>query len=117
MKSLKKDNKYYGSEQKYFGFVIPKDGSNTKTLKPNVEEHHRRYLVHYRGVGKIRRECGIKYLNSLLRSSILFAAKTMYNVNETECRQLERIAEDIFRKSLKTKRVCPIFQLYLETGN
>ena len=41
----------------------------------------------------------------------------MYNVKETEYRQLEIIEEDMMRKLLKTGRGCPIFQLYLESGH
>ena len=57
------------------------------------------------------------YLNSLLRSSILFASETMYNVKENEYRQLERIEEDMLRKLFKTVKGCPIYQLYLESGH
>ena len=68
-------------------------------------------------LGKYTVECGIIYSNSLLRSSILFAAETMYNVKETEYRQLEGIEEDMMRKLIKTGRGCPILQLYLESGH
>ena len=55
------------------------------------------------------------YLNSLLRSSILFDAETMYNVEETEHRQLERNEEDVMRNLHKTGHGCP-FQ-YILTQN
>ena len=55
------------------------------------------------------------YLNSLLRSSILFDAETMYNVEETEHRQLERNEEEIMRKLHKTRRGCP--SQYILTQN
>ena len=57
------------------------------------------------------------YLNSLLRSSILFAAETMYDTKEVEYRLIERIEEDLLRKIFKTGSGCPIFQLYLESGH
>ena len=108
------------TEQKYLGFTISEDGSNHK----NIEEKRKRaigiikviqFLV--KGLGKYTIECGMIYLNSLLRSSILFAAETMYDVKENDYRQLERIEEDMIRKLFKTSRGCPIFQLYLESGH
>ena len=81
-------------EQKYLGFVISSDGSNLN----NIEAKQKRaigiiktieYLI--KGLGKFTIECGIIYLNSLLRSSILFAAETMYDVKEKEFRLIERI--------------------------
>ena len=59
----------------------------------------------------------MRYLNSLLRSSILFAAESIYDIKESDFRQLERIEEDLIRKFFKTGRGCPIFQLYLESGH
>ena len=108
------------SEQKYLGFIISEDGSNQK----NIEAKRKRafgiikviqFLV--QGLGKYTIECGMIYLNSLLRSSILFASETMYDIKENDFRQLERIEEDMLRKLFKTGRGCPIFQLYLESGH
>ena len=62
-------------------------------------------------------ECGIIFLNVMLRSSILYASETYYNLKETELRAIERIEENYLRKLLKTTRGCPISQLYLETGH
>ena len=39
---------------------------------------------------KFTLESGLIYLNSLLRSTILYAAETMYNEKENKIRQLER---------------------------
>ena len=50
----------------------------------------------------------------MLRSSILYACETYYNLKENEMRELERIEESFLRKMFKTKRSCPIVQLYLE---
>ena len=55
-------------------------------------------------------------MKAFLRSSILYASETYYNLRETEVRQLERIEESYMRKILKTKKSCPISQLYLEFG-
>ena len=106
------------SEQKYLGFIISEDGSNMK----NIEAKGKRsigiikqiqFLV--QGLGKYTIECGMIYLNSLLRSSILFAAEAMYNIKESEYRKLERIEEDLLRKLFKSVKGCSIYQLYLES--
>ena len=61
-------------------------------------------------------ECSILFLNVLLRSSILYAAETYYNMKENEIRALEGIEEHFIRKLLNTTKACPISQLYLEVG-
>ena len=55
-------------------------------------------------------------MNAILRPTILYAADMYYNLNENELRHLERIEEEYLRKVFKTKRGCPIVQLYLEGG-
>ena len=57
------------------------------------------------------------FLNVILRSSILYASETFYNLKEKELRILERIEERFLRQLLKTGRGCSISQLYLETGH
>ena len=108
------------SEQKYLGFIISKDGSNMK----NIEAKRNRALgikkqIQFllQGLGKYTFEGGMIYLNSLLRSSILFAAEAMYNTKENELRQIERIEEELLRKIFKTGQGCPIYQLYFESGH
>ena len=54
------------------------------------------------GLGKYTFEGGMIYVNSLLRSSILYAAETMYNVQENEMRHIERIEEYMLKKLFKT---------------
>ena len=61
-------------------------------------------------------ECAIIYHNVMLRGSILYASETYYNLSEVQIRKLERIEEEYLRKILKTKKGCPISQMYLETG-
>ena len=56
------------------------------------------------------------FLNVMLRSSILYACETYYNLKETEIRQIERIEESYMRQLLKTTKGCPINQIYLELG-
>ena len=62
-------------------------------------------------------ECGIIFLNVMLRSSILYACESYYALKETELRQLERIEENFLRQLFKTSAGCPISQLYLEAGH
>jgi hypothetical protein len=52
----------------------------------------------------------------MLRSSILYAAETYYDLKEKELREIERIEETFMRKLLKTSKGCPITQLYLTLG-
>ena len=52
----------------------------------------------------------------MLRSSILYASETYYNLKENEIRILERIEESFMRQLLKTTKGCPIVQLYMELG-
>ena len=85
------------SEQKYLGFILSEDGSNIK----NIEAKEKRAIgikkdIHFllNGLGKYTVECAIIYLNSLLRSRILFSDETMYDIKEKEYRKLERIEED-----------------------
>jgi hypothetical protein len=55
-------------------------------------------------------------MNVMLRSSILYASETYYDLKEKEVRQLERIEESFMRQLLKTTKGCPIIQLYTELG-
>ena len=82
------------SEQKYLGFVLSEDGSNIK----NIESKQKRAIgiikdIEYmiKNLGKYTFEGGMIYINSLLRSSILFAAETMYNITEIEYRKIEEL--------------------------
>ena len=50
------------------------------------------------------------------RTSILYAAETMYNVTEQELRALESIEESVLQEVFVTKRSCPKRLLYLEIG-
>ena len=56
------------------------------------------------------------YINSLLRSTTLFAAETMYNVTEKEYRIIERIDEDMMRRVFKTGRGCAIYERVQSVG-
>ena len=109
-------------KQKYLGFVLSSTGNNMVNIT----------AMKYKSIWIIRKifskldslhlkkyyfECGIIFLNVMLRSSILYACETYYNLKETEVRQLERVEEVFLRKMFKTSKGCPISQLYLESGH
>ena len=107
------------SEQKYLGFILSSSGDNMANIRS----------IRNKSIGTIRKifsklnslhlqkyyfECGILFMNIMLRSSILYACETYYNLKENEIRQLERIEESFMRQLLKTKKGCPIYQMYRE---
>ena len=55
-------------------------------------------------------------MNVILRGSILYAGECYYNVTESQLRTIERIEERYLRKLFKTRRGCPLVQIYLEAG-
>ena len=55
-------------------------------------------------------------MNSLLRSSVLCAAETYYNLTERNLRMIEMIEDECLKKILDTKKTCTTSLLYLETG-
>ena len=108
-------------EQKYLGFILSSSGDNMANIR----------MLKKKSIGTIRKiftklnklslknyyfEVGIIFLNVMLRSSLLYASETYYNLKEIEMRQLERIEEGYMRQLLKTSRGCPIAQIYLELG-
>ena len=109
------------NQAKYLGFII----SNQSNNQPNIREQK------IKSIGTIRKildrlqclnlqqyyfECAIILKNVMLRTSILYASETYYNLTETELRQIERNEESFLRQIFATPRSCPIVQLYLETG-
>jgi hypothetical protein len=108
-------------EQKYLGFVVSNKGNNMANIncmKKKSKGIIRRIFAKLDclNLKKYFFECAIILMKSLLRSSILYACETYYNLKECEVRQLERIEEEFLRELLKTSRGCPLSQLYLEVG-
>ena len=108
-------------KQKYLGFILSSRGDNMA----NIDEMKKKSVWIMRKIfnklnglnlKKYYFECAIVFLNVMLRSSILYACETYYNLKEGEIRQLERIEEIFLRKMFNTTRGCPISQLYLESG-
>jgi hypothetical protein len=108
-------------EQKYLGFILSSSGDNMANIR----------MLKNKSIGTIRKiftklnklslqnyyfEVGMIFMNVMLRSSILYASETYYNLKETEIRQIERIEEGYMRQLLKTSRGCSITQIYLELG-
>ena len=108
-------------EQKYLGFIISSSGNNMA----NINELKKKSIgvlqkifnkLNSLTLQKYYFECGIIFMNVMLRSSLLYACETYYNLKENELRQIERIEEGFMRKLLKITAGCPIVQLYLELG-
>ena len=55
-------------------------------------------------------------MNTMLRTSILYASETYYNLKENEMRYIERIEESFLRQLVSSKRFCKISLIYLEFG-
>ena len=109
-------------EQKYLGFILSNTGNNMKNITDKKQKSiwiirkifNKLYSLNLR---KYFFECAVIFLNVMLRSSILYASETYYNLKEGEIRAIERIEESFLRQLLKTSKGCPIAQLYLETGH
>ena len=109
------------NEQKYLGFIISSTGDNMANIRTirNKSIGTRRTIfskLNSMNLMKYYFECGVIFLNTMLRTSILYASETYYNLKELEIRQIERIEENFMRQLLKTTKGCPISQLYLELG-
>ena len=109
------------TEQKYLGFVISNTGDNMANIRAIRNRSNgtiRKIFNKLNGLNlqKYYFECGMIFMNVMLRTSILYACETYYHLKENEIRQLERIEENFMRQLLRTKKSCPIMQLYLELG-
>ena len=106
-------------EHKYLGFVISSDGTNLPNIlsKQNKSANIIRQIkCMIECLGTYTFECAFIYMRSLLRSSILYAAETYYNLTEKEVQKIESIEENCLRQILKTGHHCSIALIYLETG-
>ena len=109
-------------KQKYLGFFLSSFGDNMVNIK---EMKNKSIWLMRKIFTKLNDlnlknyyfECAVIFLNVMLRSSILYACETYYNLKESEVRQLERIEESYLRQMFKTLKSCPITQLYLESGH
>ena len=69
-----------------------------------------------KGLGSYTFECGLIYLRSILRGSILYGTEVMFNMSENEMRTIERIEEEQLRQIFGTEKGCPLHILYLDAG-
>ena len=103
----------------YLGFMLSKNGDNTKN---NIHRRNtnigteKKIIRLIEPLGPYTFECGLIYIKSLIRNSILYASETMYHVKEKQYRAIEAVEESVLRKILQTKRSSPRHFLYLETG-
>ena len=109
-------------KQKYLGFILSTKGDNMDNIS---EMKNKSVWIINKILDKLKTlnlrkyyfECALIFLNIILRTSILYASETYYNLKENEMRALERIEEQFLRKIFKTTKACPISQLYLEAGH
>ena len=103
----------------YLGHVLSKNGGNLENIIDKRNKSfgtQKQILKMVEGLGPFRFEGALIYIHTLIRTSILYAAETMYNVTESELRALESIEESVLTQVFVTKRSCPKHLLYLEIG-
>ena len=100
-------------QQKYLVFMLSEDGTSMKNIEKKLNRSigiKKQIEFMIKNLGKFTLEGGMVFLNSLLRSSILFASEAMYDINEKEHRAIERIEEDLLRIFLKQTEGVPYFK-------
>ena len=86
------------SEQKYLGFVLSNKGDNMVNIN-HMKTKSKGIIwrifnkLNSLNLGCYYFECALFFMKCMLRSSILFACDSYYELKETETRQLERIEE------------------------
>ena len=110
------------NEQKYLGFILSNTDNNMAHINYLKKKSHgtiRTTLnrLNSMNLGIYYFECGLILMNVMVRSSLLYACDTYYNLKETEVRQIERIEECFLRKILNTSKGCPITELYFSVGH
>ena len=103
----------------YLGHVLSKDGSNMPNIihKENKSIGTQRQSVRLvEPLSIYTFESAVIYVESLLRSSILYSSEAMIHMKEFEYRALEKIEESVLQKVVGTIRSCSRHLLYLELG-
>ena len=102
----------------YLGHVLSKNGGKENILDKRNKSFGRQkqILKMVKGLGPFRFEGALTYIHTLISTSILYAAETMYNVRETELRALESVEESVLTQVFVTRRSCPKHLIYLEIG-
>ena len=75
------------NQQRYLGFIISNNGNNMKNIngKKNKSIGIIKKIFNKLDILNLRKyfySCGIIFLNVMLRSSILYASETYYNVKK-----------------------------------
>ena len=109
------------SEYKYLGFVLSSSADNMANIKSVKVKSFKTInsifsKLKLLNLQKYHFECGILFMQTMLRTSILYASETYYNLKENELRSIERIEETYLRQLISTRRFCTISMLYLEFG-
>ena len=107
------------SQIKYLGFVIGDNASNVPNILDKKMKSNgtiRSIISMIKGLETHTIQNGLVYLNSLLRSSLLYGAEIYYNLTERNLRMIEMIEEECLKKILDTKKTCSSSLLYLQTG-
>ena len=102
-------------EQKYLGFTISNSNNNMANIKNVRNKSFGTIKSIFNKLKELKSrkyyfECGMIFLNIMLRSSILYGSETYYDLKENELRALERIEESYMRQLLGTTKGCPIVQ-------
>ena len=103
----------------YLGYMLSNKGDTMKNIIHKQNKcvgTQRKILKLIEPRGPYRFEGAWIYIQSLIRSSILYASEAMNNVKEREYRALEGIEESVMKRIFKTLRSCPRHLLYLEAG-
>ena len=87
--------------------------SNIIRRRNNSIGTEKQILKMIKGLGPYTFEGAFIYIQSLIRTSLLYGSETMYNITEKELRAIESIEESAIQKALKTKRSCPKHILHL----
>ena len=120
-------DEYYTGKEKveetdyltYLGHIISKKGGNMLNIinkRNRAIGTEKLILKLIKNLGPYTFKGALIYIQSLIRTSILYSAETMYSLSESELRAIERIEESALQKVFKTKRSCPRHLLYLESG-
>ena len=108
-------------EQRYLGFVLSSTGNNMANINSMKKKSNgiiRKIFSKLENL-KLQKyyvECAIIFMKVMLRSSILYACETYYNLKENEIRSIEMIEERFLRELFNTGKGCPLSQLYAEVG-
>ena len=108
-------------QKKYLGQIISNKNNNMANIcdikiKSDIISKKIFNMLDTLRLGRYYFECGIIFLKSLLRSSIVYSAETYYNLTEAELRELEKIEENYLIQLYSTEKGCPRSQLYFESG-